>query len=224
MSSHPVPPVDPDRTSLVAFYGPKPSGLTDLIRRIQELASSTLAGRFRPRPLDDTHATVIGFEQHADRPREVAGLLGHVRQVLCARPLTVRFGGFEPSERRLLSRGRSLHERRLVVGGGQLILIGWPVGSCGDPTPALDDIRRECESFGLRHKYHVEPEDTDPDVYLVVGDVSGADVDGRELVRLAHSGPLASPTDVGLSERDLSVVQYEDVRLPRGSSTWWTLA
>jgi hypothetical protein len=202
-----------DQLTVVAFYGPKPDVLSTLIAAAQEVLGAEAGSAFRPRPVDDVHATILGLE---DAP----GCAGEVGAFLAAElrraPLAVQFGGFSPDETGLRSRGRTLHERSVVL-DGSAVVIGWPVEH-GRPTARLGELRRECARFGVVHKYHRGTTALDPDVYMVIGTLA-ADVDA-EAVRAAV---LATPTSVRLTAADVSFVRYTDPALPRASSTWWPL-
>jgi hypothetical protein len=55
--------------TVVAFYGPKPDALSALIGAVQHALGTALGAAFRPRPMDDVHATIVGLEDapgHAD--------------------------------------------------------------------------------------------------------------------------------------------------------------
>lgn len=198
-----------DRLTVVAFYGPKPKALSTLITAAQEVLGAEAGSAFRPRPVDDVHATILGLE---DAP----GCAGAVGAFLAAElrrsPMDLQFGGFPVDETALLSRGRTLHERSVVL-DGSAVVIGWPVER-GRPTARLGELRRDCARFGAVHKYHRGTTALDPDVYMVIGSLT-ADVDA-EVVRVV----LDRPTSVRLTAADVSLVRYTDPALPRGSSIW----
>lgn len=201
--------------TIVAWHGPKPRALAELVERVQRAAGAGLA----PRPTPDVHATILGLETAvSDRSPDRDGVIRHLGAEFEHAPVDVQFGGFAATDRRLSSRGQTLHERTLGVQGGQLVLIGWPVTPA--PSPRLGEIRRRCERFGFRHKYHRTPDDLDPDAYLVLGDVAGPE---PGLVERLRREVLATPVRVPLTVADVALVEYVDPGLPAATSTRWPL-
>ncbi|GAB7047196.1 hypothetical protein JCM9534A_23220 [Catenuloplanes indicus JCM 9534] len=204
----------------MAFYGPKPKPLETLIARVQGLAASHLPG-FRPRPMPEVHATLLGLEDPA-RAADLPLLLRHLTAALHRPGMSVQFGGFADREYPISSRDRGLHERSFLVSDANVVLIGWPVdGRSGEPTPALDDLRRSCQAFGFRHRYHLCPGDTDPDCYLVVGRTPGGSAPAHVTVaETAIRNELAAspPTRISLTTADVRLVRYSDTTLPTGTS------
>jgi hypothetical protein len=209
-------PAETDRATVVAWYGPKPSPLPQLIERLHRAAAGWCGAGFVPRPVPEVHATVLGLEPAAsDTPRDRDGVLRHLVAEFGRAPFDVQFGGFAATDRRMLSRGQTLHERSLGLRGEHLVLIGWPMAS--QPTPRLGEIRRSCERFGFQHKYHCGPYDLDPDVYLVVGEVAGTSDGLVERLR----GEVVTPVRIPLLVGDVALVEYTDPRLPSATSRWW---
>jgi hypothetical protein len=209
------PPADLHRSTVVAWYGDKPSDLAELVRRLQQETGRCCG--FVPRPVPDVHATILGLET-AVAPRDLDGLLHHLVDAFDGDPLDIRFGGFGATDRRLTSRGRTLDERTLGVWGEKLVLIGWPVTPA--PSPRLAEIRRGCEEFGFRHKY-----DRDPDAYLVLGELDDpAGVDTAGLVERLRGAVLTTPVRVRLDVDALALVEYVDPRLPAATSRRWPIA
>ena len=157
---------DPSRSTVVAWYETLPEDLALLVERVQVGAGRLLGDTFTPRDPAQVHATLIGLES-APAPFDPAPLAAHLREALSP-PWTIRFGGFAPGDRRLLSRGLPLHERMVGVYGSKVVLIGWPVVD-GEPQRILAELRLRCAEFGVTHRYG-----DDPDVYLVLGEVAGA--------------------------------------------------
>ena len=203
--------MNPARSTVVAWYEQLPDGLDRLVARIQALAAAHLGGAFSPRDPAQVHATLIGLERAPD-PFDPEPLAAHLQAVLAA-PLTIQFGGFAPSDRRMLRGGLSLHDRGFAVGDGRVVLMGWPVVD-GAPCPALAGARAGCADFGVTHRYGA-----DPDVYLVIGDATGAAA-GPALERVVRSELSAAAVRVPLSVDDLTLVTYDDPALPRASSVW----
>lgn len=221
--------IDPDRTAIVAMYGPKPEPLAELITSLQSRLKDALAELFAPRPLGDAHSTIIGLDVHAAGAptRNVPHILQFLFKEFQRAPFTVQYGGYDPQDKRLLSRGTSLYERSLTINGDKVVLIGWPVlvadGSRYTATQRLANIRRTCEQFGVRHKYHADPTVDDPDSYIVIGKIKTDEPIDHCVVQQAASHALEVPTRVVFDERHVSVVQYVDFALPHATSDVWSL-
>jgi hypothetical protein len=200
---------DPSRSTVVAWYDTLPDDLALLVGQVQASAARLLGGAFTARDPAQVHATVIGLER-APAPFDLSPLATHLRSALSP-PWTIRFGGFPPGDRRLLSRGLSLHDRTFGVYGDKVVLVGWPVDE-GAPQRTLADARLSCADLGVTHRYG-----DDPDVYLVVGEAAGVPTERVAAVRreLALGG-----VDATLSFDDLSLVTYDDPALPRASTRW----
>ncbi|MDT7581392.1 MAG: hypothetical protein QOK35_2656, partial [Pseudonocardiales bacterium] len=203
--------MNPERSTVVAWYERLPAGLDRLVARIQALAAAHLGAAFAARDPAQVHATLIGLERAPD-PFDPEPLAAHLHAVL-APPLTIQFGGFAPSDRRMLSRGLPLHDRGFGLRDGRAVLMGWPIVD-GDPCAALAGVRTGCASFGVTHRYG-----RDPDLYLVVGDVAASPPDGS-LEATVRAELSDAAVRVTLSADDLSLVTYDDPALPRASSAW----
>jgi hypothetical protein len=204
-----VTPIDPTRSTVVAWYDPLPEALEQLVARIHAVGEAFLGTAFVPRAPAQIHATLIGLERAA-RPFDPAPLAAHLHTVL-AQPLTIQFGGFPRDDRRLVSRGSPLHDRTFSVRDGRAVLMGWPVVD-GIPSPILADVRDGCATLDVTHRYG-----RDPDVYLVLADVA----EGCAPLEAALRAELAATAvHVPLSATDLCLVTYDDPALPRASSSW----
>ena len=202
--------VDPSRTTVVAWYDPLPDGLAQVVERVQTTVFPLLGDAFTIRKPEQVHATLVGLER-APAPFDPAPLAAHLRAALTP-PLTIRFGGFAPDDRRHLSRGLPLHERGFGVYGTKAVLVGWPV--VGDaPTQTLAKLRSSCADLGVTHFYG-----DDPDVYMVIGEV--ADVPVEHAVQAVRRELAATAVEVPLSADDLALVTYVDTALPRASTSW----
>ena len=201
---------DPSRSTVVAWYETLPDELALLVERVQVGAGQLLGDTFTPREPTQVHATLIGLESAA-APYDPAPLAAHLREALSP-PWTIRFGGFTPSDRRWRSRGLPLHERMVGVYGSKVVLIGWPVVDDA-PQRILAELRLRCAEFGVTHSYG-----DDPDVYLVLGEVTGGPT--AHVVSVIRHELEATPVFVPLSVADLSLVTYDDTTLPRASTTW----
>ncbi|HSU11033.1 MAG TPA: hypothetical protein VLK57_17680 [Pseudonocardia sp.] len=200
---------DPSRSTVVAWYDTLPDDLAVLVEQVQASAGRLLGDAFTARDPAQVHATVIGLER-APAPFDLSPLVAHLRAALST-PWTIRFGGFPPRDRRLLSHGLSLHDRTFGVYGDSVVLVGWPVDG-GAPRRTLADARLSCADLGVTHRYG-----DDPDVYLVVGKATG--VVTRHVAPVRRDLALRG-VDVALSFDDLSLVTYADPALPRASTTW----
>jgi len=209
--------IDPRRSTVVVWYDRLPDALDRLVGRLQVLVGTALGGAFTARDPGQIHATVIGLERAPD-PLDPGPLAAHLRAVLTP-ALTVQFGGFAATDRRMLSRGLPLHDRGVGLRDGRVVLMGWPVVD-DHPCAALADVRAGCAASGVDHRYG-----HDPDAYLVIGDLEALPADRVGAVEAALRAELArTAVRVTLSADDLSLVTYADAALPRASSTWRPLS
>ncbi|HET8602406.1 MAG TPA: hypothetical protein VFM09_00610 [Marmoricola sp.] len=223
----------PRHAAVVAFHGDKPPVLAAFLTSTQRLLADLLGEAFVPRPVRWVHSTVIGLDSleplgagapvlalDGGRPgpdwRELCGFLREALSPDAAPrgPLSLQLGGFTPAETSLRSRGRSLHERSLVVDRGQVVLVGWPVGG-GRPVDRLDALRREAGRLGFVHRYPLTDGATDPDAHLVVGELAGESAEDLSRARALLAG---RPCRVPLTVQDLAIVVYDDPRLPEDST------
>jgi hypothetical protein len=201
---------DPSRSTVVAWYDTLPDRLALLVEHVQATAGRLLGDAFAAREPAQVHATVIGLER-APAPFDPVPLASHLRAALSP-PWTIRFGGFAPGDRRLMSRGLPLHDRMFGVYGDKVVLVGWPVTD-GGPQRVLADVRLSCEALGVTHCYG-----DDPDVYLVVGNAAGAPA--MQMADAVRRELATEAVQVSLSCDDLSLATYADTALPRASTVW----
>jgi hypothetical protein len=209
------------RTTIVAFYGPEPGPLDDLVADLQARLTSTFGDGFRPRPPETVHATVIGLERRIGTRPDIDGVAGYLDAALRNEPLCLRFGGFpETTTHPGFDEEGPLFERTLFVQDGNVVLMGWPVDPADPdrPTNRLAALRKGCERYGFVHKYHDpdRPALLDPDAYLVLGRLQRRD---HPLGELTRPGPLARPTLIPLRPADLRIVEFEDSTLPTATSS-----
>lgn len=135
----------------------------------------------------------------------------------------MQFGGYPAGDGRQLSRGQTLHERTIGWHGNTLVLIGWPASE--QSWERLAAIRRAAERFGFRHKYHQGSHERDRDAYLVVGELCSAAPAAVATLCLdgIRRDILAVPNRAVLSSNDITLVEYEDARLPEATSCRWPL-
>lgn len=207
--------IDPTRSTVVAWYDELPDALAQLVARIHAAGTAFLGEAFAPRDPAQIHATLIGLERAAV-PFEPRPLAAHLHAAL-EPPLVIQFGGFARDDRRLLSRGLSLHDRAFLTRDGRAVLVGWPVAD-GVPRPAVAELRDSCGPLGVTHRYG-----TDPDVYLVIADLAAPER-YTALETAIRTELEAAPVTVPLSAADLTLVSYTDPGLPRASSTWRPLS
>lgn len=229
--------------TLVACYGPKPDGLGDLLRSWQERLDRSLrqigAGAvFRPYPLAQVHATVLGLERvsHAGlHNRNMHEFRGQLRTMRLAElfafildsghlPLDVQLGGFEDREYPFRSRGARPYHRLFSVQGRTAVVIGWPVRMAREGRPrapdwplTLEELRRSAQMFNVLHRWHRAPADVDNDFYLRLGLLEREPAASeRELVENEMRRALgeAPPLTVGVGPSELALVAY-----PAGEET-----
>lgn len=211
--------------SVVAFYGPKPGPLRDLLIHVQDLVAGHVGGAFRPYSLDQVHATLIALNGVRDRRtgavvneyfRTYRGVsvtmdLGRVAAILARRfaaPLEVRLGGFgRGQEIPFTSRGQHLYQRSFSVQGDAFVLVGWPAAALAGAGRPVDDMRREMAAAGALHRYHAAATDVDDDLHLVVGHHAGAPAAALARAEAAVRDSLAAgPVRVALGLGDIQVV------------------
>jgi hypothetical protein len=217
-----VSEVDARRATVVAFHGPKPPALTDLVERMQAFAADRLGTAFRPRPLADVHATVIGLENGPPR-LDPAPLAGEIVEALDRERPRLQLGGFGPGFDGFRSRGLRPYERTVVLQGEPLVLMGWTTSAGSgraDPVAVVGDLRHRCERFGVRHKHHVDGAPQDDDLWLVIGvvDATVGEQERSELASTARDRLAGWRTDVELTADDVALVEYESTELPAATS------
>ena len=212
--------------TIVLLYGEdKPAELRSLLGDLQAGIADAIGVSFRPRPVHDVHATLIGLESGGPVAAgvDVDGLCRHLEESLAESPLMLRFGGLADRVHTVSSRGSSLYERTLTVSGDKVVLIGWAVDGQGEPTWRLEDLRRELGRFGAKHHYHPTP---DPDAYMVIGEL----LDGWDAVRLdacverRRSELSETFCEVPVTGAAVRVAIYTDTTLPAESTTLLALS
>jgi hypothetical protein len=226
--------------TLVAFYGPKPEPLAQLVDATQSILHSELGPAYFPYATEQVHATIIGLEgwrvgmdimnDNAARangvsgPVDLNGLLHFLQEMP---PLQILIGGFLPTGRYpFTSRDLPPYTRSFAINGSLAVMMGWPVAGESYPM-TLDVLRRECMRFNVLHKYHLNESAIDNDFFLVLGIVKSEaiPVERVEFVRetlqqfLAHRKPL----DMVVQPENLSVIVYDDPKLPIGESIQYSL-
>jgi hypothetical protein len=222
------------QSSIVAFYGQKPSSLESIVKTVQKELDALLGPTFAPRPLAEIHATLIGLEEICDatgcwnrwflsarnqrRRMDITGLLDDLGAG-SGLPIRVQLGGYRPDPAApIVSRGQTPFHRSFSVQGDLAVLIGWPVEH---QRLRLDSLRKSCQLRNCLHKYHARETDIDDDLFLVLGRVDrsahSVDVDAAQsTIRGLLS--LADPVLFELDLPWLSMVRYSDPSLPRQST------
>ena len=237
------------QATLVAFYGAKRGPLSRLLRSWQDrlgrsIGQTGAADVFRPYPLAQIHATVLGLERvlgpgfcnrnlHEFRGRSEVMRLPELFAFILQSgrlPFDVQFGGFEDRDHPFRSWGAPPYYRSFSIQGRTAVVIGWPAralrdgrASARDWPPILDELRRSAQRFNVLHRWHREPSDVDNDLYLRLGLLEGDLADWqRELVEDDMRRALAAspPSIVRIGPSDLAVVAYpaDEETLPIGRS------
>ena len=214
-----------NNATIVAFYGKKSSELSRQIVAVQKLVSAPLGESFHPWPLDVVHATIIALRHTGsfDGSDRANRLLEYIRSVFRT-GLTVQIGGFADEDYQIHSQGRRLYERSFIMSEGNAVIMGWPMkinGADAGPTMVLDDIRRECERLGFRHKYHDSPTAVDPDFYMSIGQFAIAEVSNNAVAdceKRIREFMGNHPIRVPIRLDDVSFVVYEDRHLSSGTN------
>ena len=216
--------------SAVAFYGPKAGRLRELLTGVQALIAEQVEADFRPYTLEQVHATLIAINgvrdggtivneyllEHAGVRQEMD--LPRVMDILARRfavPLPVRIGGFRPGRPvPFTSRGQHLAERTFSVQDRAFVLMGWPADSLAGGTRPLDELRREMDAAGVRHRYHARADDVDNDLHLVVGHHAGAPAHVLARATAAVRDKLAAgPADLAIGRGDVKIVAADSPTL-----------
>lgn len=221
--------------TLVAHYGPKNrlqqvAFMTYVHACQQTVSRSVLGERFAPYQDAQIHGTLIGLEEvtglpDTDPPTHYNANLWHGRGELramdleCALrlarslpPMTIRFGGFQPQDRGIESRGHSAYARSFGIDWrtGKVVIIGWVVSAQYAGAQKSDfwqksDFFREdddlhgytklwairrtfAERCGMHHKY-----EDDSDFFVTIGELTGlAGLDEPILTELRDAGEEAA--------------------------------
>ena len=209
--------------SAVAFYGPKAGRLRELLAGVQALIAAHVGDDFLPYSPEQVHATLIALNgvraggtivneyllEYAGVAREMD--LPRVMDILARRftaPLPVRIGGFRPDQAvPFTSRGQHLAERSFSVQDRAFVLMGWPAESLTGAARPLDELRREMNAAGVRHRYHARAGDVDNDLHLVVGHHAGAPAGALARATAAVRARLAAdPADLAIALADVKIV------------------
>ncbi len=239
--------------TLVAFYGPKPRPLANLLESLQSEVKRTLLGAyFTPYPIDQIHGTIIGLEKAAGASRihnanflkatgeeKAMSFPCLLKALEACLPLAVRIGGFARGYSGFQSFGDIPYRRAFSIhkNTGKVLFTGWPY--TGDPGSfdfsrrrLLWQLRQELSlRCHIRHKYH---EQEDNDLYMVLGTLNRPDgpgtggkeqwvMDCRQLENRARAFLYHHPVHLLLSPDTLFVVQYETESLELAGSRPWPL-
>jgi hypothetical protein len=216
--------------TLVAWYGDQPTAVAAWIEATQACLTSLVPGFVPYRPAQ-VHATIVGLEGRREASGEIVSanfeaLRGERRRLeigaLLERlsrgplPMPIRIGGYAADgSPPFLSRGRHPYERSFFFAGDTAVAIGWPRDPAR-PQP-LGRWRRELETAGALHKYHLTPDDLDDDLFFVLGRVRRAEIREDALARVTREvreRMADSPIEVVLAARALYLAGYVDPTLP----------
>lgn len=227
------------RATLIAFYGEsKTHELADYVLSVQQRLVTMLGSTFRSRSISEVHATIIGLESggtfnSSDELSElrsvilqdvdIQGLCGYVAAQLRDQLVQIQMGGYQDIDYPFTSRGLRLFARTLTANAGAAILIAWPIDRRGVPTDSLDRIRRGAQRFGVVHRYHKAVGDRDPDVYMVIGEMSEDNSRVAEALDEVRAELARSSCVVPLATDSLRIASYTDARLPFDSTYTWPM-
>jgi hypothetical protein len=224
------------QVTLVAHYGDKSAVLSNLVGHLHGRLRDLLGPAFRPYELEQVHGTVIGLEgcrlgrhlknQNSGVPMDLRGLMEFLRGPRF-QSIPVRIGGFH-SRGEYPFRSRDVHPylRSFSIQDEFVMARGWPHEGGSFPN-SLDRLRRACQEFGVRHKWHRMEGEVDNDFFFVLGKLDRSATDPGVLessTRMIRS-ELASRAETLLEiTRDtLRLVGYVDRQLPRKTSCWFGL-
>jgi hypothetical protein len=220
-------------STLISFYGPKPTAFVRLIHECQAEVAAILSGHFRPYDHRQVHCTIAALDRVGDagmlnasflefRNRRVemdlAGLVAFLRDV---DKMQIRIGGFAERDTPFVSRGQPPYHRSFSMQDGKAVVLGWPIERSGQSEifpPRLESLRRELQRFGILHRYHAGEADIDNDFYLRIGLYDPANVSPALKVQvehrlrefLSHRPPLI----LALGVAELAFAQSDHATLP----------
>ena len=223
--------------SLVAFYGDKPTELIALIKKLQDYLANhqAIKGKFSPFQLEQVHGTIIGSEGLKTKSGVISKWFYELRQETkyidfpnlinyfqyhFDFPLTIRFGGYDPSlDYNFLSRNQHPYFRSFqlqpTINQTIPVLIAWS-WSNNNISLGINNLRQTLQRFNLLHKYHATPDTLDNDFYLRLGTIEGKlNSETIESIATEIRNILAthSALDLPLRIQDLAFVQYQDLSL-----------
>ncbi len=225
--------------TLVALYGPKEKNFQHFIQNIWNLIKqSPLHQYFKPYQLPQIHATIIGLEKFVEEGKiynaniwkkkgrkQEMNFEGFIDTFNSFFPMTIQFGGFEETYDAFRSLDQKAFIRSFQINEttGQLVLIGWPINKKTGKVENQLLLLRDSLFFKhqILHKYQ-----KDNDFFLVLGHLDGDQEFKEEILRLNETIRrylLKNPIQFTVTDKDLSIVQYEKETLEIASSQQWTL-
>ncbi len=216
--------------SVVAWYGSKPAPLAELISECQRRVALRLGTAFHPYAIEQIHSTLISLDPRGvPRPAAI-----DLTRLLCfvetspRLPMQIQVGGFPNRPYAFTSRDQTPYARSFALHEGKAVVIGWPMNpATGAYPPGLDTLRRELESFGVRHHYHRTPTDIDNDAYFRIGLYDAAAIEPSVLedaqAELRRYLSERAPTIVEIAVDDLSVAISSDETLAPHSTRIFSL-
>ena len=223
------------QATLVAFYGyNKPDEFLHLIYECQKKVGTLLGGSFNTYPLEQVHATIIGLEGSSCADK-VFNLnfrdIGQDREILFDQvidvwrrvvPFTVSLGGWQDKPYEFENGMKeSPYEGSFFIRGKLAGSMGWPIEKTGSRVTYPDtlfQLRKRFETkANVLHRWHRNPEFRDNDFFFRLGvtplpDDHPAVENARKLMRKFVS--CRSPVELMIGPDDLTIVAYEDNKLP----------
>jgi len=214
--------------SMVALYGAKPPSLARLIAYTRQ-ESSYFTGQFtfRPYPITQVHATIIGMERlayeeelvnqnlfltrNSKEVMDFSQLKNTLRRFL---PLNLQIGGYGEDDMRFPSNGETRFLRTISYNTKthKLVVIGWPHTDGDFSERRLWKLRSSVEEHcNMGHKY---PDDND--FYMVLGDLEidgGSEDDILRFIRQMRIFLSDNPFHIDVDLDSLSVAVYSNPSL-----------
>ena len=179
-----------DGVTLVAVYGnEKPDQFVQLLSKIEESckAEESLAGWIRLYKRAQVHATIVGLEgkrngnsvvqeNYSKRvggdgpwpPINFKALLGYFSSSVSDVQMMV--GGLGKESVNPFDHQKPFQRSFDIRSDGLLVAMGWPRTN-GRFTSHLIALRKDLEKFNVVHKYHIQPQAQDNDLFFVIGEV-----------------------------------------------------
>jgi hypothetical protein len=221
--------------TLVSHYLEKPPEFARLLQELQASLSRMLGDSFRSYELAQVHGTIIGLEgveigegirnenflrcRHEEKWMDFDGLLAFLRTEVAG--FSIRIGGFKAADDYgFVSQSQHPFLRSFSLQKEIAVAMGWPFQG-GMISPALNNLRRRLQLFGVLHKWHRRPDDVDNDFFFVLGQIKGAlPAKTRKAAENELRGQFSrrEPLLLPFNSDSLSIVAYRDSQLPLGSS------
>jgi hypothetical protein len=226
------------QVTLVAYYGSKPTEISNFLRLCQDKLCAILLSAFHPYDMEQVHATIIGLEgipndtevlnlnfreiNKKDKPMNPDKIMSFLERTKLI-PFEVRIGGYRHYQSfPFSSRSQHPYIRSFSVQGPIAVAMGWPVAEKSYP-PVLERLRRQFQKNNVLHKWHNAPKTVDNDFYFVLGRIDRDHItkirmqELQELMRQTLAG--IEPLLIPIERENLSIVGYYDNQLPHSTSS-----